>query len=297
MPWFGGIGGLFNMGCDYGSNKQSQGQRDLNQLKKNTGLTPTTFDVDLHKESYLPPEEQGQSEQFDWEEVMKSKPPGVKMRNTEPFVDPITGKLEEYVPNKPAEQAPSSPNTAGTQRAQMFGQFGNAGKTMGSVWDQLKGAGGKIKKGLGELDAKMEQNYKDMGYAPEEPEKPWSINELKDDQWHNRKDGILVDPNDPEWKQKLMELSRDEQGIVQPDRQKQLRQYYDDTSQNSLAVDIAKEKRVEDWQKAYDKSGISKGMHWTMPGMNWGVKQITPRIAGWYQDTFNKGGNLTEKGQ
>jgi hypothetical protein len=271
--------------------------------------------------------------------MMKEQPPGLTMRNTEPFIDPITGKPEEYVPNKPAEEAPKTPNTAGTQKAQarvddyrsknwapddtidmglwnkqagaqggtgapssgqqaqMFGQFGDPKKAMGSIWDQIKGVGGGIKKGISALDAKMDQNYKDMGYAPKEAEKPWSINDIEDEQWHNRKDGVLVDPNDPEWKQKLMELSRDKEGIVQPDRQKELRQYYDDFSDNSLAVEVAKEERLKNQQEGFDKSILGKASRFMIPGIYGAQKHITPRIKNWYSDTFNKGGYLTEKGR
>jgi len=212
-----GIGGLMNM---YGGGQQA-------------GSQGTTFDTDLHKESWLPPEEQGQSEKFDWQSMMKEQPPGLTMRNTEPFIDPITGKPEEYVPNKPAEEAPKTPNTAGTQKAQMFGQFGDPKKAMGSVWDQIKGVGGGIKKGLGALDAKMEQNYKDMGYGTEDKSTaPWSVKDIPKENWENWEMGILANPDTEGNEESLMKMAMGDDGQLDQGRWNMIKDHIGGSKEN-----------------------------------------------------------------
>ena len=60
------------------------------------------------------------------------------------------------------------------QQGQMFGQGGDAKKMMGSIWDQIKGAPGKIKEGITNLDKKMESNYEASGWGGEDYKNPYA---------------------------------------------------------------------------------------------------------------------------
>ena len=212
-----GIGGLMNM---YGGGQQ-------------VGSQGTTFDTDLHKESWLPPEEQGQSQRFDWQSMMKEQPPGLTMRNTEPFIDPITGKPEEYVPNKPAEEAPKTPNTAGTQKAQMFGQFGDPKKAMGSIWDHIKGTGMKFKEGMSNLDKKMEANYAASGWGKEDkPTAPWSVKDIPKEDWNNWEMGILANPDTEGNEESLMKMAMDDDGQLDQGRWNMIKDHIEGSKEN-----------------------------------------------------------------
>jgi hypothetical protein len=101
---------------------------------------------------------------------------------------PAQTKLGEATtaPNTPGSTPPPSANVpppaqttpATEQKASMFGQFGDPKKAMGSIWDQMKGIGGKVKEGITALDKKLEENYAASGYGgpdwknPYDPEKP-----------------------------------------------------------------------------------------------------------------------------
>jgi|TARA_R100001530_G_C4310383_1_gene152859 hypothetical protein len=116
-------------------------------------------------------------EKLDWGSLMDDQPQALKIRNSEPFIDPITGKPEIFRGNTSPIEAPQTPNTAGSEKAQMFGQFGDPKKAMGNIWDQIKGGAGKLKEGYQNLDKKMEENYKASGWAPEGYKSPYDAKE------------------------------------------------------------------------------------------------------------------------
>ena len=89
------------------------------------GQKTPQFDTNLLEESYAPPEQQGKSQAIDWENLLKSDGQPLQMRNTEPAVDPITGKPEIFKANAPIVEAPQTPNTAGTEKSN-------------SIWGKLK---------------------------------------------------------------------------------------------------------------------------------------------------------------
>ena len=83
---------------------------------------------------------------------------------------------EGYDPASEKSRHTQYANAAAQQQSQqstMFGQLGDPGKAMGTVWDQLKGAGGKLKEGIQGLDRRMEENYAASGWAPEGYKSPY----------------------------------------------------------------------------------------------------------------------------
>ena len=77
----------------------------------------------------------------------------------------------------------NSPGAAGGAKPSPNVQQGQEPQgVMGSIWDQLQGAGGALKKGIGALDRKLEENYAASGYAPEGYKSPYdkSVEEQKE---------------------------------------------------------------------------------------------------------------------
>ena len=68
---------------------------------------------------------------------------------------------------------PNAVNTP-TQSSPMFGQMGNPRKAMGTIWEQLKGAPGKLKEGITNLDRRMEENYAKSGWGGEDHQNPYA---------------------------------------------------------------------------------------------------------------------------
>ena len=64
----------------------------------------------------------------------------------------------------------------------MFGQFGDPKKSMGSIWEHLKGAPGKFKEGMQNLDKRLEANYAESGWGGEGYKSPYdkSVEEEKE---------------------------------------------------------------------------------------------------------------------
>ena len=163
---------------------------------------------------------------------------------------PAQTKLGETTPtpNAPGSTPPPSANVsppaqttpasgAPAQNASMFGQFGDPKKAMGNIWDQMKGLGGKVKQGISDLDAKLEENYAASGYAPEtiEPDKPWSVKDIPRDMWDNYEMGILASPDAKGNEEALMKMAmagEGDQRQLDPERWKAINQYITDTKDN-----------------------------------------------------------------
>ena len=160
-------------------------------------------------------------EKLDWGSLMDDQPQALKIRNSEPFIDPITGKPEIFRGNTSPIEAPQTPNTAGSEKAQMFGQFGDPKKAMGNIWDQIKGGAGKLKEGYQNLDKKMEENYKASGWAPAEtpePDKPWSVKDIPKENWENWEMGILANPDTKNNEESLMKMAMGDDGQLDQGR-------------------------------------------------------------------------------
>lgn len=160
---------------------------------------------------------------------------------------PSQTKLGEATtaPNTPGSTPPPSANVpppaqttpATEQKASMFGQFGDPKKAMGSIWDQMKGIGGKVKEGITALDKKLEENYAASGYAPEMPEldKPWTVKDIPRDMWDNYEMGILASPDAKGNEETLMKMAmagEGDQRQLDPERWKAINQYITDTKDN-----------------------------------------------------------------
>jgi hypothetical protein len=112
--------------------------------------------------------------------MFKGKAGGAQMT---PYKDLKAEELEAWEGYDPASEKSRHTqyaNAAAQQQPQqstMFGQLGDPGKAMGTVWDQLKGAGGKFKEGIQGLDRRMEENYAASGWAPEGYKSPYDKSE------------------------------------------------------------------------------------------------------------------------
>tara|TARA_R100000656_G_C3907375_1_gene120106 strand:- start:27 stop:713 length:687 start_codon:yes stop_codon:yes gene_type:complete len=68
--------------------------------------------------------------------------------------DTIDKNLWDAQPGVPGGIGPPAP-----EKQAMFGQFGDPKKAMGNIWDQLKGGGQKLGKGLQKFGSDWEANY------------------------------------------------------------------------------------------------------------------------------------------
>ena len=121
----------------------------------------------------------------------------------------------------PQEVSPVNPTAA------------QAGKQ--SIWDKLSG-------GIKKFDEGYTQRLQDRGYM-EKPgsappglgaDKPWSVQSIGDDQWTDRKGGILFNPEDPELRKKMIAAATDEQGNLDASRYKMIQEYQNQTKDNPV---------------------------------------------------------------
>ena len=63
-------------------------------------------------------------------------------------------------------------------------------------------------------------------------DKPFSVQDINEESWHNKADQILVDPNDPDAEKKLIDLSRDENGNLNPEKYAEVKKHFEDTKNN-----------------------------------------------------------------
>ena len=123
---------------------------------------------------------------------------------------------------------------------EMFGQFGDPRKTMGSIWDQIKSVPGKLGEGISNLDKRMEEKYQASNWAPKESEspyekKPWSIKDIPREDWSNYEMGILANPDTKGNEESLMKMAMAGEGDARqldPDRWKMIQEYIADTKNN-----------------------------------------------------------------
>lgn len=160
------------------------------------------------------PAQQGERQAIDWQNLLKSDGQPLQMRNTEPAVDPITGKPEIFKANAPMVEAPQTPNTAGTEKSN-------------SIWGKLK-----------DFNEGYQKRMEDRGLInpafqkQQEPDKPWSVNDVPDDQWYNKKMGIMFDPNDPDINQKMIDASMGDDGNLNAEKYQQISRYQSDVTDN-----------------------------------------------------------------
>lgn len=133
----------------------------------------------------------------------------------------------------PQEVSPVDPTVAQAQ----------AGKQ--SIWDKLSG-------GIKKFDEGYTQRLQDRGYM-EKPgsappglgaDKPWSVQDIADDQWVDRKGGILFNPEDPELRNKMIGVSSGDDGNLMADRYKMVQDYMNQTKDNP----VYQEKRDEHYK-------------------------------------------------
>lgn len=179
-----------------------------------------------------------------------------------------------------AGAAPTTPNTPGSTPPpqsnippQQSGGGQQSGQQGGNIWDKLSGGAGKAWEGIKKWDKEFTQRSQDRGFMekpPEEPEKPWSISDVPDEQWHNRKMGIMFDPNDPELSNKMMQASMHE-GRLNPERYQQISRYQADVTDNPY-YQSQRDKHYE-----YGNYGANKFDAWLGKKLGYGDKNIDLR--------------------
>jgi len=191
-------------------------------IGKQKGIDPTQsalsqggqFDTELGTASSnvtgSQPAQQGPREYdaINWGNLLKTDGQPLQMRNVEPAVDPLTGKPEIFKGNAPMAEAPQTPNTAGTEKSN-------------SIWGKLKEFGEGYQNRMedrGLINPAFQKQQK-----PEE--EPSAQTDVPDEEWHNRKMGIMFDPNDPDKEQKMMDASMGEDGNLDPEKYQRLSRY------------------------------------------------------------------------
>ena len=198
------------------------------------------------------PAQQGPREKINYENLLKSDGQPLQMRNVEPALDPITGKPEAFRGNVPMAEAPQTPNTAGTEKSN-------------SIWGKLKDFGEGYQKRM-EEDGLIHPAFQKQ----QKPDKPWSVNDVADEQWHNKKMGIMFDPNDPNIKQKMIDASMGDDGNLDAERYQQISRYQSDVTDNPY------------YQQQSDKYYDSRKMGGENP-------HLGGPIGGWIERMFNMG--------
>ena len=205
--------------------------------------------------------------------------------STTPPVNPIVKQA--------VTQGPPAPSPSPAQQVQ-----GPPSPSGPSIWDKLSGGLGKVAGGIKEWDQAYTKRVQDRGYMekPEssEPESPWDIKSIEDDQWWNRKDAVLVDPKDPEKNSKMLDLARDEDGNVDPMRYKQVQQYVSDEG-NPVVEQGIKDQRTE-MRQQYDDSLFGKANRWINPVSNQIMRWASPYAQQLWGDISGNTSPVTKRG-
>ena len=215
-----------------------------------------------------------------------------------PMAAQLSSGAAPTTPNTPGTTPPPSANVPSSSPSSgQASQQPSGGQQNESIWDKLSGKASDAFEGYKKWDKEWTKRAEDRGFlekTPEAPETPWGVKSIEDEQWHNRKDAVLVDPRDPQKDQKMMDLARDENGNVDPEKFKLIQQYVSD--EHHPAVQMGERQEREKLRQDYSSSPVAKAFGFVNPLGNQVMKWGIPHAQQWWRNITNTGGPITQEG-